>query len=92
LERIFASYQHTTEVLEGLENGDALIGREAITSKRNAVEQFKECDTAMEELGTMSEDPDWKKWVEDREAIISHDPSVRRTSARAFGPLRSSAT
>jgi hypothetical protein len=62
LERIFASYQHATEVLEGLENRESLIAREAIANKRGAVQQFKEsleeairwCDTAMEELGSYS--------------------------------------
>jgi hypothetical protein len=96
LDRIFASYQHSTVVLEGLENRDSLIAREAVASKRGAVEQFKEsleeairwCDTAMEELGTMAEDPDWKRWIEDREAIISHDPAVRRTSAPSLRPPR----
>jgi hypothetical protein len=94
LEKVFDGYQRATETIAAIEDRSSLIGREAITNKRNAVDQFKKsieeairwCDTAMERLGTIADDPDWRQWVEDREAMIEHDPSLERTPAPTLRP------
>lgn len=94
LDRIFDSYQRVTDALAGMEDRTLVIAQEAIATKRGAVDQFKNsldeairwADTAMEELGTIAEDPDWRRWVEDRTAMITHDPTLQRTSPPSLRP------
>jgi hypothetical protein len=96
MERVFQGYERATEAIAGMEDRDTLAARETITNKRNAVDQFKGsldealrwCDTAMEELGTIADDPDWKHWVEDREAMIAHDPTLQRAEPPSLKPRR----
>ena len=41
---------------------------------------------AMEELGAIAEDPDWQRWVEDREAMVAHDSTLQRTEPPTLRP------
>src|SRR5205823_353440 len=94
LEKVFEGYKRATDAIAGMEDRQTLIAQEAIANKRNAVNQFKKsldeairwCDTDMEELETIADDPDWKRLVEDREGMIAHDPSIERTSPPSLRP------
>jgi hypothetical protein len=96
LDRVFGSYERSTDALATMENRTSVLAQEAIANKRSAVELFSKeldeairwCDTAMEQLGTIADDPDWRHWQEDREAMLAHDPNLKRTEAPSLKPRR----